>query len=206
MIGFLLAGCAVSAPPPEPEPELSAIEVTGVAMPEAPLTPEGSALALGDAAWLPAATLGGDAREVGFAVLDVVGGEASFWERFDNAAEFGDDTPYFVFVQVHDPSPVGSGAFSPADMLWPVHADGSAALRIQNQAVGIAAIECPEFTIAEEPGAKGRIDCFVAVGDAGQPVAGASYQGRFANGRTAPGAEGYLDAPVLWLGGGASTS
>ena len=194
----LLGGCTVTSPGGASNPETPAIDVAAVAMPEGDVTAPGSALVFGAPAWLPAATLGGDGREVGFSVLDIVAGEESFWEAFENAGEFAGETPYFVFVQVHDPSPVGEGAFSPADMLWPIHADGTSGFRLQNQAIGIAVIECPDFTVSGSYGPGDTFSCFVGVGD-GQPIAGASYAGRFANDRTAPGGEPYAAAPVTWL-------
>lgn len=195
---ILLGGCTVAPPVEAPDPETPVLDVAAVALPEGDVTAPGSALALGAPAWLPAATLGGEAREVGFSVLGVTVGEDSFWNDFENAEEFAGDTPYFVFVQVHDSSPVGEGAFSPADMLWPIHADGTSGFRIQNQTIGIAVIECPDFTISGSYGPGDTVECFVAVGD-GQPIAGASYAGRFANNRTAPGGEPYAAAPVTWL-------
>lgn len=166
------------------------------------VTAPGTALGLGQAAWLNQTETYGDQEVsggVGVAVLQVSELDASLFDQFSNAEEFEGYTPYAVITQhqwLYD-TPEG---YDPATVdLFPLDATGADpeyltsgfSLNSPGDSCGLL---LPEYD--EE--ARVLVSCFVALAKDGAVVTAAEYNGESYQSFMASSDNPYFPAPVTW--------
>lgn len=160
-------------------------------------TEPGTPLAFGDPAWIPGNDEATGDTFIGVAVLDIVEGDPSFFEIFDNADEFEGYTPYYVFVQRKYVSEEQNFDAT----IWPMLADGTDASVIQTTNYGLGTnTACGDFAVPEVDDLE-EIECFVAASNDGQPVTSARYDSAGQFTFVAPTSNPYWNAPLIWTAG-----
>lgn len=184
--------------PDAPETITYDAEAIDMSTPGAATAP-GTTVAIGQPAWLPMP----DATDtlVGTSVLKIVEGDNTYFERYENAADFAADTPTFVVLQFEypDAATAEEGEFPP---LFPILADGSDASWMP--AMGGFSISgapglnmCPLVLPLNDPESTTRIGCMVTMGQ-GQAVTGMDYVGESYSAIIANDELGYFSSPVTF--------
>lgn len=166
------------------------------------VTAPGTALALGQPAWLnQTETYGEDevSGGVGVAVLQVSELDAALFDQFSNAEEFAGYTPYAVITQhqwLYD-SPEG---YDPATVdLFPLDATGADTEYLTsgfslNSPGDSCGLLLPEYD--EEN--RVLVSCFVALAKDGAVVTSAEYNGESYQSFIASSDNPYFPSPVTW--------
>lgn len=202
---------------PEPTFDYEAIEM---GTPPAEMTAPGTALALGDTAWVTfeyppdgeapqaeAEATASPAPEAsptvdmltsvaGVAVLDIVEGDESYWERFSNAEEFAGRIPYFVVHQEKRDATAFPEETATLD-LWPRFADGTDAEFVA--ITGVTRSDDCGFELPEVDVANGiTVTCFVAIGEGDRPVTQVAYNGLDQFATIYDETDIYVEQPLVW--------
>lgn len=208
---------ATTVEPTAAEPEEPALDYEPIDMgtPPAEMTAPGTAMALGQTAWVTFEyPPGGEEPDTaspapeasptvemltsvaGVAVLDIVQGDQSYWDRFSNAEEFAGRIPYFVVHQEkRDVAAFPDGAV-PLD-LWPQYADGTDAEFVA--ITGVTRSDDCGFELPEPDIANGiRVECFIAIGEADRPVTRVTYNGLDQFAIVYDETDIYVEQPLVW--------
>ncbi|USQ80974.1 hypothetical protein [Ornithinimicrobium faecis] len=129
-------------------------------------------------------------------VTEIVAGDASFFEQFDDVEEYEGMTPYFIMSEHEVLSAEGDeGATNIEPGFEGVLDDGSPAQGLIVISTGIA--ECPNEYFEDFVAGATATTCNVALAPEGQEVTGAAWTGvREIDGGYDENA--YLEAPVMW--------
>lgn len=129
-------------------------------------------------------------------VTEIVAGDASFFEQFDDVEEYEGMTPYFIMSEHEVLYAEGDeGATNIEPGFEGVLDDGSPAQGLIVISTGIA--ECPNDFFEDFVAGATATTCDVALAPEGQEVTGAAWTGvREIDGGYAENT--YLEAPVLW--------
>ena len=200
-IGALLMGCSGKAddgPPPMP--------FDAVAMPAdtALAAAPGQHLATGDIALLPqtdAEGVPGDAIET--TVLGVAQGEPSYWDGFDNGAQFEGDLPFFAVMQYRWVT--GEAFDSQKPLLRPVLNDGTEGEIVQTEYVGLTTDSACPFEVGGIDFEQSRADeehiaCVLYAAPAGSTVVGLGWhnEGGVFFSAPDPALNPFFATPVIW--------
>jgi len=184
LAALLLSGCSAAV---EEEPPFDLVDFPSAD--EAQAAEPGARFAQGEAAWLPFDGSNPD-NLGGVALLEVITGDALYWDDFTNGDEFTDYTPYFIVIQ-HQRL---TGNSSPSDFI-PLLADGteaSAAQLADFMQVGAACpVELPYFDDPDQ-----RLECVVGI-DKTQPVVGFAWHNTVMGMNLDP-ENPWLDNPATW--------
>lgn len=166
------------------------------------VTAPGTALGLGQPAWLNQTETYGDQEVsggVGVAVLQVSELDASLFDQFSNADEFEGYTPYAVITQhqwLYD-TPEG---YDPTTVdLFPLDATGADTEYLTsgfslNSPGDSCGLLLPEY----DEDARVLVSCFVALAKDGAVVTSAEYNGESYQSFIASSDNPYFPAPVTW--------
>ena len=165
------------------------------------VTVPGTALALGEPAWLEH-TFSGDSGDYtgvqGVSVLDIVAGDASMFDDYSNAEEFEGYTPYLIVTQFQFAADVPE---SPATVdLFPMLADGSDAEWLTSGVITLAGpgdecgLNLPDYDEENHT----LLQCFVGLSNTDHPVASAEYIAESYTAMFATEGNEYLESPVSW--------
>ena len=131
-------------------------------------------------------------------MLDIVAGDESYWQKFDNPEDFEDFAPYYVIVQRASTSLEVDDDLA----LWPVYADHSDAFIVETEGTGSPeTADCPDLALPQTDDPLHRVQCFVAAGEGDEPVAGIRYDSTDKFTFAAPIDNPYYDAPIHWMAG-----
>lgn len=207
-VGALLTGCSVEAEvEAEVDDQQPAMPFDTVAMPadRAPTAVPGQHLGTGEIALLPLANYKGvpeDAIET--TVLGVVEGDPSYWDGFDNGAEYAGDTPYFAVMQYRWVTGDVSAYTTP--LLRPLLDDGTEGGIVQREYLGsmTADTACPfevgRFDLDEDRGPDEYIACVLYTAPIGSAVVGLGWHNvaDLALSEPDPAVNPFYPAPVVW--------
>jgi hypothetical protein len=170
--------------------------------PAGAVTPPGTALAVGQPAWLnQTVTFGEDevTGGVGVSVLAVRKLDPAIFEQFSNADEFAQYTPYAVVTQQQWLYDVPAD-YSPETVdLFPIAEDGSDAEYLTsgfslNSPGDSCGLLLPEYDEENQI----LISCFVALSERDLRVTSAEYNGESYQSFLASSDNAYFPAPVTW--------
>jgi hypothetical protein len=162
--------------------ELPAMPFDTVEMPAetAPTATPGQQLEPGDIVALPQTDYTGEPDDViETTVIGVAQGDASYWERFDNGEEFGDETPFFAVMQYRWVTGDVSAYTTP--LLRPLLDDGSEGDVVQQEVMGSLKSDAPcpfeigRFDLEEDRGPNEYIACVLYSAPAGSTLAGLQW-------------------------------
>lgn len=174
------------------------------------LTPPATDLSFGEVAWVEQETeytsSDGESETVagivGISVLDVVTGDASFFDQYANSDDFEGYTPYFIVLQFQwnyqapfEQDPHGEAVF-------PLTADGEDLEFLTAGAFGRDATseECPLKLPGYDPETNVGLQCVIGL-STDKPVELLEYNGEEYSALLASGDNEYLDAPIRWTAG-----
>lgn len=200
-LGVLLTGCSGQ------DDELPAMPFDTVVMPveTAPAATPGQHLGTGEIALLPQTDPTGAATDaIETTVIGVVEGDASYWDGYDNGAEFDGDIPFFAVMQYRWTT--GSVSAASAPLLRPLLDDGTEGGIVQREYLGsmTANTACPfeigRFDLDEDRGPDEYIACVVYTAPAGSTVAGLGWHnvGALATFAPDPALNPFFTTPVVW--------
>ena len=202
-IGALLTGCTGEAD----DDELPAMPFETVVLPvgRAPTATPGQHLVTGEIALLPQTDFKGvpdDAIET--TVIGVVEGVPSFWDGFENGAEFEGDTPFFAVMQYRWVTGTVTSYTTP--LLRPLLDDGTEGGIVQREYLGsITGDEaCPfeigRFDLDEDRGPDEYIACVTYTAPIGSTVVGLGWHnvGTLIVSEPDPALNPFFAAPVVW--------
>lgn len=179
-------------------PTYSAVDLGA---PPANVTPPGTALAFGQGAWIGITSTDDTGKSftepVGIAVLDIVPGDATFWDEFQNAETFAGQLPYFVVIQQTFPNRAGTPEPPVSEDVWPKLANGSNAefLTLFGAPTSDScAVDLPDY----DPATATNVFCIVGIGTADNPVTSAYYNGLGQFTVTYNEDDIYADNPLVW--------
>lgn len=200
-VGALLTGCSS-----EPG-ELPPMPFDTVRMPDqtAPTASPGQHLDPGEIALLPQTDperVAGVALET--TVIGVAEGEPSYWDSFENGAEFEGDTPFFAVMQYRFVT--GPVMASATPSLTPLLDDGTEGGTVQREYFGASTADtaCPfeigRFDLEEDRGPNEYIACVLYTAPVGSTVVGLGWYnaGGVIFTEPDPALNPYFPAPVVW--------
>lgn len=168
----------------------------------AAVTPPGTALAVGQPAWLNQTVTFGEEEVtggVGVSVLAVRKLDPALFEQFSNADEFAQFTPYAVVTQQQWLYDVPAD-YSPETVdLFPIAEDGSDAQYLTsgfslNSPGDSCGLLLPEYDEEKQV----LVSCFVALSERDLRVTSAEYNGETYQSFMASTDNAYFPAPVTW--------
>jgi len=166
------------------------------------VTPPGTALAVGQPAWLNQTVTFGEEEVtggVGVSVLAVRKLDPAIFEQFSNADEFAQYTPYAVVTQQQWLYDVPED-YSPETVdLFPIAEDGSDAQYLTsgfslNSPGDSCGLLLPEYDEDNQI----LVSCFVALSEQGLRVTSAEYNGESYQSFIASSDNAYFPSPVTW--------
>lgn len=168
--------------------------------PPADMTAPGTQLEVGTGAWVEVSITEDDetvtTQPFGLVVLDIVEGDPSLFDQFDNADEFAGDVPYFIVTQQTRPQQAGSDEVT-KESLWPVLADGGSADLLTQYGVmtsGLCDYELPELDTTTGT----TVECVVALGTPENPVTEVHYDGLGQYTMFYDETDIYAENPIVW--------
>lgn len=202
-IGALLMGCSGKAD----DDELPPMPFDSVAMPvsTAPAATAGQHLGMGEIALLTQTSYEGVPRDaIETTVIGVVQGDPSYWDGFDNGAQFEGETPFFAVMQYRWVT--GEAMDSRQPLLRPVLNDGSEGDIVQTEYVGLvtSGSACPfefeEFDFEEARGPEEHISCVVYAAPIGSTVVGLGWHNEsgLSFSEPDPTVNPFFTTPVVW--------
>lgn len=174
---------------------VEAIDMGAVAAATAP----GTKVPLATPAWLPVADKAADV--VGVSVLAIVPGDASYFEKLDNASDFAGLTPSFIVVQYTYPD---DATFAEAKRppLYPVASNGDYAQWMTDPTgfslnAGPGLNQCGLILPVADPDIRTEVKCITALTEDGKPAKNVEFNGESYSALIAKDALGYFSAPVI---------
>jgi hypothetical protein len=202
-VGALLAGCS-SQPDDDALPPMPFDTVEMPADPAPAATP-GQRLTAGDIALLPQTDPRGTPTDpIETTVIGVAEGDPSYWDRFENGAEFDGETPFFAVMQYRWVTGTVSAYTTP--LLRPVLDDGTEGGIVQREYFGslTADTACPfevgRFDMDESRGPDEYIACVVYTAPTGSTVVGLGWHnvGDLVMSEPDPAVNPFFATPVVW--------
>lgn len=168
----------------------------------AAVTPPGTALTVGQPAWLNQTVTFGEEEVtggVGVSVLAVRKLDPAIFDQFSNADEFAAYTPYAVVTQQQWLYDVPAGSSPQTVDLFPIAEDGTDAQYLTsgfslNSPGDSCGLLLPEYDEEQQI----LISCFVALAEEGVRVTSAEYNGETYQSFMASADNPYFPAPVTW--------
>ena len=208
-IGALLTGCSTApagstnaADDYEPTMPFDAVTMP---VDTAPTATPGQHLAEGEIVLLPKTTFKGEPEDaIETTVIGVAEGDASYWDGFDNGAEFAGDTPFFAVMQYRWVTGSPSADLTP--LLLPVLDDGTEGGFVQSEVLGslrsnsACPFEIGRFDLEEDRGEGEYIACMVYTAPIGSTVVGLGWHNvqNLAMSEPDPELNPFYPAPVVW--------
>jgi hypothetical protein len=201
-IAAVLMGCSGGADDDELPPK----PFDSVAMPidTAPVATPGQHLGMGEIAVLPQSDFDGvplDAIET--TVVGVVQGDRSYWDGFDNGAQFEESTPFFAVMQYRWVT--GEAFDSRKPLLRPVLNDGTEGDIVKTEQLSMTTdSDCPfevkELDFDEGRGPEEFITCVVYAAPIGSTLAGLGWhnEGGVFFSEPDPALNPFFAIPVIW--------
>lgn len=171
----------------------------------APAATPGQHFAAGEIALLPQTDHTGAATDaIETTVIGVVEGDPSYWDGYDNGAQFAGDTPFFAVMQYRWVT--GSASADAAPLLRPVLDDGTEGGIVQREYLGslTANTACPfeigRFDLDEDRGPEEYIACVLYTAPVGSTVAGLGWHnvGALVSSEPDPALNPFFATPVVW--------
>ena len=201
-IGALLMGCSGTAD----DDELPPMPFDSVAMPvdTALAAAPGQHLGMGEIALLPQTNSEGVPEDgIETTVIGVAEGDPSYWDGFDNGAQFEGDTPFFAVVQYRWVT--GEAFDSRTPLLRPLLSDGTEGDIVQRDYAGMTTdSHCPfeleEFDVEDDRGPEELIACVLYAAPIGSTVVGLGWhnEGGVAFSVPDPALNPFFATPVVW--------
>lgn len=188
-LAVILAACGAAAPSVQP---------TSVGAPPAEATALGTALKIGETAWITRDSSDGAGELIGTTVRQVSAIDPASIKGFSDDAKLSGFTPYAVVVQ-YDWAAASEFDKTLRDVpVLPITADGEIAKWLANDMGNVAMGDADACGLTlPEPTAGTALTCFVALSD-GAEVVGAEYNGTsrgdFSIDKTHP----YAQQPITW--------
>jgi len=211
-VGALLTGCSTGGSPSGSPATTDGDAATSmpfetVTMPSetAPTATPGQRLATGEIALLPKTNPMGDPEDpIETTVIGVAEGDPSYWDDFDNGAEFAGTTPFFAVMQHRWVT--GSPSAYTTPLLLPVLDNGAQGGMVQLQYAGSLTSNsaCPfeigRFSGDPERGDGEYIECVVYTAPAGSSVVGLTWQNAspLILSEPDPAENPFYATPVVW--------
>lgn len=201
-LGALLMGCSAEAD----DDELPAMPFDTVTMPvnTAPAATPGQHLVTGGIALLPQTDYEGaplDAIET--TVIGVVQGDPSYWDVFDNGAQFEGDTPFFAVMQYRWVT--GEAFDSRKPLLRPLLNDGTEGEIVETEYVGLTTdsacpFEVESFDVEEDRGPEELIGCVLYAAPIGSTLVGLGWHNEIGVifSEPDPALNPFFATPVVW--------
>ena len=201
-LGALLTGCSAD----DDEDDVVAMPFDTVAMPvdRAPTATPGQHLAQGEIALLPQTDFAGVPDiEIETTVIGVAEGDASYWDTFDNGADFAGETPFFAVMQYRWVTGDVDAYSNP--ILRPILEDGTEGGMVQRETGPIMSdTACPfevgRFDMDPDRGDNEYIACVVYTAPEGSTIVGLGWNNVSSSflSEPAPELNPFYATPVVW--------